>query len=63
MKSGLLAHVNMGNMSLWLCRGRQGEYFRQWKAVSLPAEAKVTVLSVQGVFYNLYLTIPAGQYF
>lgn len=34
-----------------------------FKAVSLPAKAKVTVLSVQGVFYNLYLTIPAGQYF
>lgn len=30
MKSGLLAHVNMGNMSLWLCRGRLGGYSRQW---------------------------------
>lgn len=30
MKSGLLACVNMGNMSLCLCRGRLGEYSRQW---------------------------------
>lgn len=32
-------------------------FLRLFKALSLPTEAKVTVLSVEGIFYNLYLTI------